>query len=250
MKITQTTKLRAISVVLIIALVMTLFSTTAYAQSPMMVGEDISIKVICDDKIQILEDGVISTLTSKKINNETEKIIINSENPDGNGYFLINEDSIYSSYTGKTIYNNEIKRDFLADNGFSLTESSFIENENNTSIELLAANTPSKKKISSKAYKFSYKTINKYVGTSFSVTSLAAGIIALIKKSVPVVSTVSSVVSLIAGSIALITSILDGKYPNGGIKVTVTYYKFTTVKQGKEWVYYQHHITGVTPYKS
>lgn len=188
---------KSISILLIVCLSILSLITPSLAFAGVNYG-GLNITYVSDNEVMVSDGEHISTIA---YNDSGNNIRIDVKNSNNSGYFLINksENTLYSSYTGKTICKSDLPNVNISDRNIDY------------------------KSASSSIVKYiSYHQLSDYINKVADATSIAGAILAVLAfLGFSVANPIGGIVAIISAILVIIQKGLNGGSSNHGIKVTI-----------------------------
>lgn len=197
--------------------------TAAFAETEVVTshGEKLLLTKLEDDSY-LMSNGNETAVMKVEENTAFAKLTINDK--EGENYFYIDKkaNTVYSSYTGKTISVEKNQMQPMANGDV----------------------------VASKTYKVSYKQLANLVSDTSNSFSIASAIITLVAAAsgVNIATGAAVVVALISGSLTVIAAGIQGASPSHGVKVTVNTEKIQRHQGGNVVTAYRYVIASVGTY--
>lgn len=200
-------------------------STSVFAETTASMEEELSIMKLNSDSY-LLSDGEQTAVMQIEETDSFAKVTINENETENYFYVDKKEETMYSSYTKKTI--------------------KFSDSDSDSAISPMAAGNV----VSSKTYKISYKKLANVVSDTSDKFSVASAIITLIaiQAGVSISTGATALIAIISISFSTIIKGIKGASSSHGIKVVVNKVKIKRHQGGNFVTAYRYVIASVGTY--
>lgn len=240
--------IKIVSIILTLTLIISMFSPV-FGHSQNVKSPFIVMELNTNSYLITNQKENSSAILKIEENSHMAKISIKKSNKKNSGYMYWDKDNktIYSSFTNTTTSVSELKKECLIEN----SNNEDISESNDELISLFQSKKNlSRKVVSSKKIKISYKTLHKYVTSTSDMFDLAVAIVTLVGliMGVSIATGPGGVIAMITIISFAITHGIKKASSKHGIYVKVNKNRIIKIQGGKKTPIYRYTIAKIWRY--